>query len=47
VLVGGVLLDVVGGRETMLLIALVLMLISAAFSLSPSMRHAVAGNGRR
>jgi MFS family permease len=47
VLAGGVLLDAVGGRETMLLIAGALVLISAVFVLSPTMRNAVAGDGRQ
>jgi hypothetical protein len=42
---GGVLLDAVHGTATMLLIAGGLLLVSAAFSLSPTMRHAIAGSG--
>lgn len=44
VLVGGVLLDGIGGRLTMLLIAGGLLLISVLFAFSSSMRVAVAGN---
>ncbi len=46
-LVGGVLLDAVGGEATMIVIGAVGILASAGFALAPAMRHAVAGTGRR
>lgn len=44
---GGVLLDLVGGANTMLLIAATMLCVTAAFALSGTMRAAVAGGGRR
>ncbi|MEA2623623.1 MAG: hypothetical protein QOH61_2533 [Chloroflexota bacterium] len=46
VLAGGVLLDTIGGQETMLLIAAAMVVLSALFAFSPIMRHAVAADGR-
>jgi hypothetical protein len=45
VLVGGILLDGIGGRPTMLLIAGALVLVSIAFVFSRPLRSAVAGTG--
>ncbi len=42
---GGVLLDLIGGARTMLLISGGLVLVSAVFALSGTMRAAVAGTG--
>lgn len=45
VLAGGVLLDQIGGRATMLLIALGSLLVSVVFAFSRTMRSAVVGTG--
>jgi len=45
VLAGGVLLDAIGGRATMLLIALASLAVSVAFAFSGIMRSAVVGTG--
>jgi MFS transporter, ENTS family, enterobactin (siderophore) exporter len=42
---GGLLLDVIGGRPTMLLISILAAAASVVFAFSPTMRGAVAGEG--
>jgi len=44
---GGILLDAIGGRMTILIIAGAILAVTGLFAFSPTLRGAVAGTGQR